>query len=298
MLIGITDIGSNSIRLNVYRYENNNINILFSKKETIGLVNYIKEGQLTHKGIRKLITVLMDIKKVLDQLNIEDYHFFSTASLRNIQNSPQVLLIIQNEVNIEIDILSGEEEGEFSFCGSKSTLKNEDGILIDLGGGSVEIVLFNNKIIIQTVSIPVGSLKMFNEYIHEMIPNEEERKLIRDRVHNELEKTGLKMGKIPFLCGVGGSIRTIGKLLVDLDLKKKKIDLIDAHLLMVLNDELKKDKNVYKKILHVKPSRIHTLVPSLIILEAVCSYFGCEIIQISKYSVREGYLYKKLLNLC
>jgi exopolyphosphatase/guanosine-5'-triphosphate,3'-diphosphate pyrophosphatase len=57
-------------------------------------------------------------------------------------------------------------------------------------------------------------------------------------------------------------------------------------------------KDTYTEILQVKPSRIHTFVPALIIVESISSYFGCEKLQISKYTVREGYLYEKLLKRC
>ena len=111
--------------------------------------------------------------------------------MRNIENHADVIQIIKDKVNIEIDVLSGEEEGELSFCGSISTIKKDNGILIDLGGGSVEIVLFKNKKIKEKYSIPVGSLKMYNEYVSDMIPNKKECNLIKERIYSELEKSGL-----------------------------------------------------------------------------------------------------------
>jgi len=300
MLYGIVDIGSNTVRLNVYRCEDEDIRVVFSKKDNLGLVFYIKSGKLTNIGIEKLITVLKKIKKDFDYLNIESYRFFSTASLRNIKNSTEVIQIIKDKVNIDIDLLSGEEEGELSFCGSISTIKKDNGILIDLGGGSVEIVLFKDKKIDEEYSIPIGSLKMYNDYVSGMIPNENECNLIKERIYSELAKIGVNNEeKIPFMCGVGGSIRAIGLILVDLNLQKKKADCIDVKLLKQLKNELNlNNKDTYNKILHVKPSRIHTLVPALLMLESITSYFGCEEIQISKFSVREGYLYKKILNRC
>ena len=300
MLYGIVDIGSNTVRLNVYRCEDEDIRVVFSKKDNLGLVFYIKSGKLTNIGIEKLITVLKKIKKDFDYLNIESYRFFSTASLRNIKNSTEVIQIIKDKVNIDIDLLSGEEEGELSFCGSISTIKKDNGILIDLGGGSVEIVLFKDKKIDEEYSIPIGSLKMYNDYVSGMIPNENECNLIKERIYSELAKIGVNNEeKIPFMCGVGGSIRAIGLILVDLNLQKKKADYIDVKLLKLLKNELNlNNKDTYNKILHVKPSRIHTLVPALLMLESITSYFGCEEIQISKFSVREGYLYKKILNRC
>ena len=300
MLYGIVDIGSNTVKLNVYRCEDDDIRVLFSKKDNLGLVFYIKGRKLTNTGIEKLINVLKKIKKDFDYLNMGSYRFFSTASLRNIENSADVIQIIKDKLNIDIDLLSGEEEGELSFCGSISTIRKDNGILIDLGGGSVEIVLFKNKKIEEEYSIPIGSLKMYNDYVSGMIPNENECNLIKERTNSELAKIGANNEeKIPFMCGVGGSIRAIGLILVDLNLQKKKAALIDVKLLKQLKNELNfNNKDTYNKILYVKPSRIHTLVPALLILESITSYFGCEEIQISKFSVREGYLYKKILNRC
>jgi exopolyphosphatase/guanosine-5'-triphosphate,3'-diphosphate pyrophosphatase len=302
MLYGIVDIGSNTVRLNVYRCKDENISLIFSKKENLGLVFYIKKGILTNNGVEKLLTVLKEMKDVLDYLKIDNYSLFATASLRNIENSSNVIKIIKDKINIEIDLLSGDEEGELSFCGSIHTIKEDNGILIDLGGGSVEIVLFKDKKITEGYSIPVGSLKMYNEYVSNIIPNKEESVLIKERAYSELDKIGLNHPeKIPFICGVGGSIRAIEKILLNLNLQKNKSALIDVKLLKELETELTlneinhDNKDIYNKILHVKPSRIHTLVPALLILESITDYFGCENLATSKFSVREGYLYKKIL---
>lgn len=301
MLYGVVDIGSNTVKLNVYNSRDNDISIEFSGKENLGLLFYIINGKLTDEGIEELVTVLKKMKNDLDYLKIDSYSFFSTAALRNIENSDEVIQIIKDQVNIEIDLLSGEEEGELSFFGSIPAIKRDDGILIDLGGGSVEIVLFKDRKIDEKYSIPIGFLKMFNDYVSDIIPNKNECKLIEERTYSELDKIGFKNSeKIPFMCGVGGSIRAIKKILVNLDLLKKKVDLIDIKLLKQLKEELKLNESnhnnyIYYKILHVKPSRVHTLVPALLIVESITSYFGCEELQISKFSVREGYLYKKML---
>ncbi|BDZ71001.1 phosphatase [Methanobacterium petrolearium] len=226
--------------------------------------------------------------------------FLFHGPLRVIKNRAQVIQIIQDNVNIEVDVLSGEEEGAMSFYGSVSTLKKDNGILIDVGGGSVEIVLFKNKKIIKSCSIGVGSLKMYNEYVSLLIPTEKECKLIKNVVYSELDKINFETDeKIPFMCGVGGNIRAMGKILVDLKLIKSKKGLIDIKLIKKLKMEFKPEKkDTYTEILQVKPSRIHTFVPALIIVESISSYFGCEKLQISKYTVREGYLYEKLLKRC
>ena len=117
MFYGVVDIGSNTVKLNVYNSRDNNIKIDFSEKENLGLIFYINNGKLTDEGIEELVTVLKKMKNDLDYLKIDNYSFFSTASLRNIVNSYEVIQIIKNRVNIKIDVLSGEEEGELSFFG-------------------------------------------------------------------------------------------------------------------------------------------------------------------------------------
>ncbi len=148
------------------------------------------------------------MKSDLDYLEIKNYHFFATAGLRNIENSAEVIQIIKDKVNIGIDVLSGEEEGKLSFCGSISTIKRDNGILIDVGGGSVEIVLFKNRKIQEAHSIPAGSLKMYNDYVSLIIPDEKESNLIKERIYSELNKIDFNNEeKIPFMCGIGGNLR-------------------------------------------------------------------------------------------
>ena len=96
MLYGIVDIGSNTVKLNVYNCENDDIRVMFSKKENLGLVFYINNGKLTNEGIEELVTVLKKMKNDLDYLKIDNYSFFSTASLRNIENSDEVIQIIKD----------------------------------------------------------------------------------------------------------------------------------------------------------------------------------------------------------
>jgi exopolyphosphatase/guanosine-5'-triphosphate,3'-diphosphate pyrophosphatase len=297
MLYGIVDIGSNTVKLIIYNCIENDVNIMFSKKENLGLLFYIKNGKLTNEGIENLLLILKEMKSDLDYLKIEKFSFFSTASLRNIENSNNVIQIIKDKLNIDIDLLSSEEEGELSFNGSLKTIIKDKGILIDLGGGSVEIVLFENRKIIEKYSIPVGFLKIYNDYVSDIVPDKNECNSIKKRIFQELNKLGIKnKEKIPFICGVGGSIRAIRKLLLNLKVISKKTNLIEVKLLEQLEDELNNDNyKIYCKILQVKPSRIHTLIPALLIVDSICTYFGCEELQISRFSVREGYLYKKIL---
>lgn len=143
MLYGITDIGSNTIRLKIYRYENNKVQELFSKKKTAGLIAYRENGKLNDEGIDILISTLKKFNKYIKNLNVDKSCFFATASLRNITNTKETLDKVKKETGIKIKILSSQQEAELSFISVKNDeLENKEGVLIDVGGGSSEITIF------------------------------------------------------------------------------------------------------------------------------------------------------------
>jgi len=304
MIQGIVDIGSNTIRLNVYFYKNKKFKLLFSKKEKLGLAMYVKNGNLSKEGIEKTILTLKALKKDLKCLKIENFRFFATASLRNIKNTAEVIKIIEKKVKINIHLLSGEKEGELSFIGAKESLQKEKGILVDIGGGSTEIVFFDKKKVKTSYSLPIGPLKIYKNYVSNIFPNKSEKILIEERVIYELDKLNLKKSKIwqkskkkkkNIICGVGGTFRALKETIPSLNVEEEK-KFISPKSLENLEKKLKEsDGNTFKKILMINPSRIHTLIPGILMIKIILSYFNCSKIQVSEFGIREGYLQDKIM---
>lgn len=291
MLYGLVDVGSNTVRLNIYDTSRNTRKFLLSKKYDLGLVSYIEKRKLTEKGIKKLIMVISTIKNDLETLNIEEYQMFATASIRNISNSKNVLKAVKDETGVEIEILSGDTEAKYSFLGSVSIMKKDSGVLIDVGGGSTEIVIFKDKKITHSYSLPIGSLVLYNDYVSLLVPNEDECDAIRDRVKFELKKEKVHKKKFKYMCGVGGSVRAVRTLLKDLNIIEPKEKVINPVVFKIVMEELpSQNKETYKKLLEAKPSRVHTMVPGLLIIQEICDYFDIKELQVSKFGVREGYL--------
>jgi exopolyphosphatase/guanosine-5'-triphosphate,3'-diphosphate pyrophosphatase len=269
---------------------------MFSKKVQAGLINYKKKKILTEDGIKILTDTIKDFLKILKFLNISNYHFFATASLRNIKNKEVVLKQVKDKVGVQIEIISGEEEAELSFNGAISNINTKNGILIDVGGGSTEIVIFKNNTPIYKTSLPIGSLSLFNTYVDHMLPTAEEAKSIREEVINQLNKDPIKQETMSNMVCIGGTIRAINKLLIMEKLHDESKDIIPSVLLKKLEIQLENNnKETYMKILKVKASRIHTLVPGLIIIDTICDYFNVQNVQVSPYGVREGYVHTKIL---
>ena len=298
MKYGITDIGSNTIRFNIYNHKNGKSKQLISKKKTAGLISYKKNGKLSKKGIKVLVSTVKKFKKHLKELEVDKTYYFATACLRNLDNTEEVLDIVKNETGITIHVLTSEEEATLTFDALKGKdLDRDEGVLIDVGGGSSEITVFENNTPLDDVSLPVGSLLMYEEYVSLMFPNEEEKEAIHQRVVEEIEKSGIEKYDQEIMFGVGGTVRVINKMLIHLNLKDETSPLIPIHLLDTLLDELKTNtKEDFDKVLQVKAERIHTLIPGLIIIKTIAEYFEVEYLHIIHHSLKEGVLHSIIHN--
>lgn len=110
-MYGAIDIGSNSIRLGIYNLKNNELNLVFKDKTTIGLASYIEEGMLTEEGINKTCEVLLEYKETIKRFKVKETFAFATASLRKAENRESVINYINKNTGIHIAVISGKDEG-------------------------------------------------------------------------------------------------------------------------------------------------------------------------------------------
>lgn len=298
MNYGIVDIGSNTVRLNVYKVEQDHFELLFSKKESIGLVSYVKKRNMSQDGIEILANTLNRWIDMMKSLNIYMFSVFATASLRNIDNTEDVLEEIQKRCHVSIDLLSGAREGQISFLGAMHGLQSEQGIYVDTGGASTEIVLYEGSQIGYVTSLPVGSLNLFNRYVKNILPTKNEYEQMKEAVLKELK--GTEKDRNFFRCKkmaiTGGSMRAIRSLLISLRWIKTKEYEISSELLDELEAYLFEDMHRSAHIvLKTKPDRIHTLFCGLSIVQVLLHYTKAQSVQVSVNGVREGYLIEKVI---
>lgn len=297
MTYGVIDVGSNTIRLCIYDIEGNKITSLFNNKTTAGLIGYVNDGELSQKGIKKACNVLSTYKEMASRAHVKNLYVFATASLRNIANTKEAVSEIENATGLDIDVLSGYEEAVLDFEGAASAMKLEDGVMVDIGGGSTEILVFKKGKIKDAVSLDFGSLSMYKTYVSKLFPKGSEKKAIKKKVESELKEVRfLRKGEHKKMIGIGGTIRAVKKFNNERFGMERENDIIPVGNLKILLGELKdEEKQILNKILRVAPDRIHTLIPGMIILDSICRYCGCEEIIMSGFGVREGYLYKKVV---
>lgn len=291
----VIDLGSNTVRLSVYRCEGLEFSQLFSRKEMVGLAGYVEEGRLSDKGIKKACEVLLSFRELLQNLEITDVHVFATASLRNIDNTAEALETIRLQTGYMIEVISGEEEARLDFIGASCSVKIPSGILIDIGGGSTEIVKFENHLIQDAISLPIGSLGLFRRYVKDLFPGKNELLAMRTsalEVLRQMETPGASVG---ILCGVGGTVRAAAKLQKEMCGTSLPGQFPTADLKKMLRQLRTGDRSALMQLLRVVPDRIHTAIPGMILLDVIADYFDVHTIVVSSCGVREGYLLEHVL---
>ncbi|WP_291259110.1 rod shape-determining protein [Fusobacterium sp.] len=301
MAYGVIDIGSNTVRLSVYKYDEKlcKIKLVTNKKIILGLTSYIKKGELSAIGINKVCRALKKLKLILERFELDNYYVFATASLRNISNSEDVLKEIEKTTNIKPEIILGEEEARLDFIGANLELKLEKGILIDIGGGSTEIVIFNDGKIEKLESISIGALNLQNKFVKSIVPNEKEIKNMRKYIREALEKLNWEMEMdYKYLFAIGGTVRACMNVIRE----TKSLPLDDGAFfvedLYEIMDILKKEGpcKEKKELYRIIPERIFSFAGGVAILREIIDKFRIEKVIVSKNGVREGYFIDRVIN--
>jgi len=298
MICGIVDLGSNTIRLSIYHWEGQDFRLLLNKKTMAGLTGYVQGGVLSDSGILVACRTLSSYRALLDNFQVSKMHVFATASLRNISNTGEAVETIRDVTGIPVEVLSGDEEAALSFKGAVLPGGVSTGLLADIGGGSFELVSYEDMSITSACSLPVGSLSLYTRFVNGLFPTPEERKAMRAYVEEQLDHARTAGVRRSRLCGVGGTIRALNKLSVDVFHKPPESRSMTAEELRELYKLLKKDgRDTLRQILHAAPDRVHTLVPGLVILNTIIKAYGVELVTASSSGVREGYLMDRVMKL-
>ncbi len=298
MTYAVIDIGSNTIRTSVYAVTGMAFQPLFSEKIIAGLANYIQNEALNEEGIYRLCDALDQFQKMLQRVGVSSIGVFATASLRNIKNTHAVLHTVEEQTGFVIDILDGEDEAMLDYYGMLHNLKASQGVLFDIGGASTEIVAFDDDMPYLAKSVPIGSLNLYTKYVADFLPSKQEQKSIDKHIRHELKS--IRFNAIPNtqnIIGVGGTTRAVLKLVNALAALPRDNCTIHADQLFLLRDTLSDNNQTARKlILRNCPDRIHTLIPGLFIIMQLMDNLQANRITISKYGVREGYLWQRMLN--
>lgn len=213
--IAIIDIGSNSARLVIsHLYKNGAYNMVYNQKEALRLSQKVNDKNLlTEEAFSSTIETMKSFAYMCKIYQADKTIAVATAAIRNSQNGAELVARVAEETGIQLHIISGNTEAYFSYLGVINTLNVKDGIIFDLGGGSTELILFKDRKILESVSLPIGAVNttaMFNTR-NVMPPNvySDVSFFIMSRLD---QYPWIKQAGLP-LIGVGGTARTVAKII-------------------------------------------------------------------------------------
>lgn len=295
MKYAIVDIGSNTIRLNMYLVRGGVTTPLIQKKVTAGLASYIDKKVMSEKGIKKLIFTLKKLNNIIDLFEIDRKYVFATAAVRNAKNCDEILKRVKDELGIEIELVGGKREAKLGLDAVRSEYNFKDGVVIDIGGGSSEITIIEKEKIIYEESIPEGSLSTYMDYVENLLPTKKEEKNIRAAIKEELKNLNIPESKKKCSAyGIGGTIRCTGNLSSELNTTDNPKHILKSELEDIIKGMSDNNKKVIGTLLQVNPSRIHTATTGFIIMSEILNYLSIDEVFISDMSIREGYLQEKI----
>ena len=279
-MVGIIDIGTNTIRLVVY--ENNKK--IIEKGVASEILKYTENKILSKTGIEKLCNSIIFL---VSMCKSEEIHIIATQAFRALENKEEVKKDIFSSCGIDVKILSGEEEAECVFYGVMGEIgKEKSGIIADLGGGSLEIINFADKMVKDAKSYPIGTKAVKNKFSKDIIPIKAEIDKIENHIEETL-KTKFNEGKLYM---AGGTGKTALKICNNISGEEKnfiKVEEIEKILSYIESIPKEKLKEVFK-------NRYDSIYTGIIIIRKLAEIAGKKEIYIIKSGVREGYLKKEM----
>lgn len=163
--IAVIDVGSNSVRLVVYDGRGRASQSIFNEKIACGLGADLEgSGRISARGVACVTDVIERFVRVARSLDVEKIDAFATAAVREAPNGQELIDRIRQLCGIEVDVLSGADEGRLSAEGVLASLPGADGAMGDLGGGSLELVALDRGRVGRCETMPIGTLRLIGAH--------------------------------------------------------------------------------------------------------------------------------------
>ena len=293
--IGALDCGSNSTRLLISTVENGTLENLYKEHQVTRLSDSIdKTGRISDDSKKRFFKVLRKYMRKIEEYEVQEVFCIGTAVFRNSKNSDEVIDEVKKRFNLEIKMISGEEEGLLTSLGVQSSFENlENYLIVDIGGQSTELITdIENKLDIQSEDIGVVSMSE-NYFTENPISIDKERNAtnyFNDIFHDK--DYGHRQ-----LIGVSGTFTSLGSIY----LNQKKYDENEIDKVIISYDSV---KNIYEdlktlsvpKIISEYPSldpkRAVTITSGLFLVINLLKKYKITQLKVSKSDILEGLILK------
>jgi exopolyphosphatase/guanosine-5'-triphosphate,3'-diphosphate pyrophosphatase len=288
------DLGSNSFRLHVGQHEGDVIRVIKSLREPIRLAAGLDaKGALTPAAMQSALDCLAQFKIALAAFDLDAVRVVATSAMRQATNGSTFLPACEQALGYPIEIISGEEEGRLIYMGVANALPNpqERRLVIDIGGGSTELILGSGQDIDRVESFSVGTVKQSQSFFvgGRVDAASFEAAVLSARSHIEDAAPPYQAGNWKAAYGSSGTIRAIADIIAKNKLGDGRLTLPNLHLLRQRFIEF---GNVGKvDLAGLKADRASTIVGGIAILIALVSELGIPQLHAVEAGLRMGVMW-------
>jgi exopolyphosphatase/guanosine-5'-triphosphate,3'-diphosphate pyrophosphatase len=298
MRLGVLDVGSNTVHLQVVdTYPGARPNPTFNYKEELRLTQYLgDDGQISEEGVSKLRDCIKNAIEKSLEAQTQELLPFATSALRGAKNGDEIIKNINKDFQIDLQVLSGEEEAKLTFLAARRWFGWSSGrlLVVDIGGGSLEMAVGTDESPEIAVSLPLGAARLTKDYLKGDPYSEKSVRNLRDHVENSLEQilpTMVKHQESDRAIATSKTLRTLARLCGDwFDGTGNNIS-IDA-IRKISNKLADMDTPARAKLPGVSENRASQIVAGAFVAESVMRNLDLKNLEICPWALREGVVLK------
>jgi exopolyphosphatase/guanosine-5'-triphosphate,3'-diphosphate pyrophosphatase len=256
-------------------------------------------GILDPEAIARTVAVLEEFRQKMRAFAVENVRMVATSAVRDAVNGGEFVLQAEESVGVTPEILSGPDEGQLAYSGASSDLPAFDGdtLVIDIGGGSTELIRGRGKSIC-AVSLQLGCVRLTERHFHHDPPTLVEMELARSTIEGELERGEAELpGLVDLahsrrLIGLAGTVSTLAALqlgLANYDFELLHHSVITVIQIRQLCSELAKLSSAERaKLVGMTTGREDVILGGVLILESVASRYEFDHVLVSERDILDG----------
>ena len=298
MRLGVLDVGSNTVHLQVVDTSPGaRPNPTFNYKEELKLTQYITEENLiSDEGIEKLRS---SIKRAIEQsasVQTQELLPFATSALREASNGEKIISSINKDFQIDLQVLTGEEEAKLTFLAARRWFGWSSGrlLVIDIGGGSLEMAAGVDESPEIATSLPLGAARLTKDFLKGDPYTDKSLRTLRDHIENKLEQilpSLVKHQETDRAIATSKTLRTLARLSGDwFDGSGKNITVEAIRKISAKLSEM--DENTRAKLPGVSENRASQIVAGSLVAESVMRNLDIKELEICPWALREGVVLK------
>lgn len=297
MNLAAIDIGSNAIRLIIARnIENHHYQVLHKYRAAVRLgADVFNKGKISKKSLTKATQTFKAFRRILVKHKISNYKAVATSALREATNRDQVIAHISKKSGLHIDIIDGLQEAQliFSAVQNEINLAPYHVLLIDIGGGSVELTFALKGRPIATKSFPLGTVRLLEQSKKRKLKEADIPFLLIESVaeiQNFIAANRSPDTPLLYAIGTGGNLEAMGKLKLQL-LRKHPgtyltIDELNRLIDRVRAVPLKQRPSKLK----LRPDRADVIMPAMLLTKLLMLQTGVQKLVIPYVGLKDGLL--------